>query len=485
MNTEPDTNVERNKQGTANRYMSPLLSTIFIGAGQLKNGQYLKGLLLSIYQLLVWFVNLKAFSLGFFPAYSFIKRNLLGLVTLGTVPGQDHSLFLMVKGSLALAFVLILLTLRVINIVDAYQNGRTVDRGEQVPDFKESWSNMIEIGFPYFSITPGMIFLSVASIFPILFTIGIAFTNYDLYHSPPGKLLEWIGFENFIDLTTVASWRDTFFSVFGWTVVWAIVSSIGMFVIGLFIAIILNCDRVKGSRIFRTILLIPWAMPAFVSVMIWRYLMNYNFGHINGMVEQVAPLLNKVLVPLSGLINKLFVPLNWLLSVVGSNVILHFDKVGKINWLGDIFWAKIAVLIVNLWLTTPFIVALCSGVLQSIPQNLYEAAKVDGANSWQKFSKITLPLVLRQLIPMLIMQFAFQFNNFGTIYLLTDGGPAVFGQKGRAGATDILISWVYKLTLKVNKYNYAAAISIIIFIIIASISIFQFMKSSSFQEEGY
>jgi len=480
-----NTRLEKNNQLGKNRYISAMLSTLFMGAGQFKNGQYLKGALFSIYQLALLFVSFKPLELELFPVFSFIKENLIGLYTLGTVPGADHSLFIMVRGSLALALLLIVVTIHIINVVDAYNNGKKLDHGGEVVGFKESWANMIQIGFPYFSITPGIVFLSVASIFPILFTIFIAFTNYDLYHSPPGKLLEWVGIQNFIDLTTVASWRDTFFSVFGWTIVWAIISSIGMFVIGLLLAIILNSDRVKGSRIFRTILLIPWAMPAFVSVMIWRYLTNYNFGHINQMIGKIAPVLNRFLVPISGLINKLFMPFNWLLSAVGSNIVLHFDKLEKINWLGDVLWAKVAVLMVNLWLTTPFIVALCSGVLQSIPDNLYEAAKVDGANSWQKFSGITLPLVLRQLVPMLIMQFAFQFNNFGTIYLLTDGGPAVFGQRGRAGGTDILISWVYKLTLKVNKYNYAAAISIVIFLIIASISIFQFLKSGSFDEEGY
>lgn len=472
----------RAKHKIDNKYVSAVLSTIFMGAGQLKNGQYIKGVLFSFYQLCLWFVNFSSWKLELFPAFKFIKKYLGKLYTLGSLPGEDHSLFIMVKGSVAVVLLLGLLIIHIINIVDAYRNGKLIDQGQEVPDFKESWHNMIDIGFPYFSITPGMIFLMVASIFPILFTIGIAFTNYDLYHSPPGKLLDWVGMRNFVDLTTVASWRDTFVSVFGWTVIWAVVSTIGMFALGLFLAIILNNKRIKGRNIFRTILLIPWAIPAFVSVMIWRYLLNYNFGHINQMIAKLAPLANKVLVPMSGVINKLLAPLNWIFAQFGSQIVLNFDQVGRVDWLGDIFWARIAVLIVNLWLTTPFIVALCSGVLQSIPQNLYEAAKVDGASIWQKFTNITLPLVLRQLIPMMIMQFAFQFNNFGTIYLLTDGGPAVFGQKGRAGGTDILISWVYKLTLKVNKYNYAAAISIIIFLVIASFSIYQYVTSDSIKE---
>ena len=152
-----------------NKYVSAVLSTIFMGAGQLKNGQYIKGILFSLYQLLLWFVNFSAWKLELFPAFKFIKNYLGKLYTLGSLPGEDHSLFIMVKGSVAVVLLLGLLTIHIINIVDAYRNGKLIDQGQEVPDFKKSWHNMIDIGFPYFSITPGMIFLMVASIFPILF----------------------------------------------------------------------------------------------------------------------------------------------------------------------------------------------------------------------------------------------------------------------------------------------------------------------------
>ncbi len=416
------------------RYISALLSTFFMGLGQIFNGQYIKGILFSLYYVGLWLQT---------PTY-FI-RSFKELITLGTEPGKDHSLFLLIYGIVAVVLLLVIIGIHIFNIFDAYNNGKKIDRGEEVPGFKRTVSNFIHDGFSYICITPGMLFLTIATIFPLIFTVCIAFTNYDLYHSPPGHILQWVGLNNFSSIMTLATWRKTFVNVFFWTILWTVVTTITIFALGLFLAVVLNHKKIKFRNILRTVLMIPWAIPFVFSTLIWRGLLNYNFGQVNH-----------------------------LLALLG---------IEKVPWLQDIMWARIAVLLVNLWLSYPFIMALCSGTLQSIPDELYEVADVDGATPWQKFSNITLPLVVRQLAPIVIMQFAFHFNNFGIIYLLNDGGPAVFGNQGGAGGTDILISWVYKMTFQKMKFNYAAAISILIFFVVAGFSIYQFTRTDSFKEE--
>jgi arabinogalactan oligomer/maltooligosaccharide transport system permease protein len=450
---KPKSNTATKPQGN-NKITSALLSLLYMGLGQLKNGQYTKGIIFTIYQSIFWFLNIDVVTEGALPNFSvefqpfyvigFLQEKIYGVYTLGTVAGEHHSLFFLIEGLMAIVFVLILIGIHIFNVADAYKNGKLIDQGEEVPDFKKSLEYFSEAGFPYIGMSPGTIFLFVATIFPVIFTVCLAFVNYDNQHLPPGQLLQWVGFRNFKDLVMFSQWRGTFIQVFTWTVIWSVASTVLSYGLGLFVAVVLNHEDIKFRNIFRTVLLIPWAIPAFVSILIWRYLLNYNFGHMNQM-----------------------------LALIG---------IGKVEWLSDSLYAKIAVLLVNLWLSFPFAMAVCSGILQSISEALYEAAIVDGATVLQKFFHITLPLVLRQVTPLLIMQFAFQFNNFGIIFLLNDGAPPIFGGAGSAGHTDILISWVYKLVIRKGLYSYGSAISIIIFFVVAGFSIYQFRQSDAFKE---
>ncbi|MFO7820247.1 MAG: sugar ABC transporter permease [Halanaerobacter sp.] len=459
------------KTDSIQRWISSVLSVIYMGLGQLVNKQYLKGLLFMLYHSVILFININfsfvtfgnvnfsflpfqalkipIINLSFEPFYLFnyLQQKIVGLYTLGTTPIEHHSLFFLIKGLVAILFVILLLAIYIFNVVDAYKNGELADKGEEVPNFTESWDHFLEIGFPYIGISPSMIVLLAATVFPVVFTVCLAFVNYDANHLPPRAILSWVGLENFKALLTLSMFKNAFISVFLWTVIWAVASTILSYGLGLFVAVVLNHKRIKFRNIFRTILLVPWAIPAFVSILIWRYLLNSNFGHVNELLQMLG--------------------------------------MAKVNWLnGSPLVAKIAILVVNLWLSFPFAMAVCSGILQSISETLYEAAIVDGATVLQKFFHITLPLVLRQVTPLLIMQFAFQFNNFGIIFLLNKGNPAVpeYYSAG-AGGTDILISWVYKLIINKELYSYGAAISIIIFFVVAGFSIYQFRQSDAFQEE--
>lgn len=418
--------------GSKHRKIATVLS-IIPGMGQIYNKQFVKGL--------IFLVLIGSFIVAF---ADLLNMGLWGIVTLGTEVPRDHSVFLLVEGILALIVIVFGLGIYAFNLYDAYQNGKKRDIGTPLNSVKEQYRNLLDQGFPYLMVSPGFLLLIFVVVFPIIFVILIGFTNYDLYHSPPAKLVDWVGFKNFIDIFTLPMWRETFLSVFSWTVIWTFVATTLQVALGIFLAIIVNQSGIKGKAIIRTIFILPWAVPAFVSILVFSGMFNETFGAIN-------------------------------------NQVLALFGIEKIAWMTDPFWAKIALIMIQTWLGFPFIFAMTTGILQSIPGELYEAATVDGATAWQQFRKITLPLVLYATAPILITQYTFNFNNFSIIYLFNGGGPAVAGQD--AGGTDILISWIYKLTMTSAQYGKAAALTMILSLIVITVALWQFKRTKSFQEE--
>jgi len=312
------------------------------------------------------------------------------------------------------------------------------------PGLRESLRAGYERSFPYLLTMPGVLMLIFVVIFPLLFAVSLAFTNYDLYHSPPKNLVDWVGFDNFVKLATVPMWNRSFFGVFSWTLVWTVCSTSLQIGVGLLLALFVNDKRIRFKKLIRTILILPWAVPNFVSILIFSALFNDTFGAIN---RSIVKRLGMEAIP----------------------------------WLTDPIYTKIALIAIQAWLGFPFLFALFTGVLQSISSEWYEAADVDGGSRWQKFRHITLPHVLFATGPLLIIQYTSNFNNFNIIYLFNGGGPAVRGQT--AGGTDILISWVYKLTFTSNNYSMAAAVSLLIGLVVIGFAFFQFRRSRAFREE--
>ena len=249
------------------------------------------------------------------------------------------------------------------------------------------------------------------------------------------------GFHNFGKLVNDPLYRTPFLKVFVWTFVYATLVVFASFALGLFLAITLDKKGMRFQRFYRSALIIPWAMPGFLSLLIWAGLLNDDFG----------------------VINKLF----------GIHV----------PWLFDANWARVSVVMVSVWLTTPYFFLVSLGALQSIPAELTEAARVDGGGAWAIFRRVTLPLLLVAVAPLMIASFAFNFNNFNNIYLLTGGGPYT-GSSSIAGSTDILISYTYKLAIATGKgqdYGLASAVAIIIFFIVATISGVSFYRSKALE----
>ncbi len=255
------------------------------------------------------------------------------------------------------------------------------------------------------------------------------------------------GAKNFSRLFTSPALRGPFIKIFIWTFVFAGMSVLLTFSVGLFFALVFNHPGMPARKIFRSLLLIPYAIPAFISVNVWRGMLNPHIGIIPKFLE----------------------------SVFGASPL----------WLSDPFWAKFGILVVQTWLGFPYMMLICTGALQSIPGEIYEAAKIDGAPPWRQLINMTLPMLLVAVGPLLIASFAFNFNNFTVIDIYAEGGPPIANSPTPAGHTDILITYIFRLAFQGGRgsdFGYASAITIIIFLIIAVVTALQFRYTKVWED---
>lgn len=408
------------------------LFSIIPGVGQLYNRQWVKGFIFIVLTI--------AYTIAF---GNIINMGIWGLRTLGTELPRDNSVFLLAEGILALIILVFGVIIYYFNIKDAYTNGKKRDEDKPMFSIRDHYQALISEGYPYLVSGPALILLVFTVIFPILFSFALAFTNYDLYHSPPANLFDWVGLKTFAKIFTVDIWRSTFFDVLGWTIIWTLVATTLQVGIGIFLAVLVNQKDIKFKKTIRTLLVLPWAVPAFVTILIFAGMFNNSFGAIN-------------------------------------NDVLAFFGVSPIPWMTDAIWTRIALISIQGWLGFPYVFVVTTGVLQSIPEDLYEASTLDGASIFQQFRNITLPLILISMAPIIITQYATNFNNFNIIYLFNGGGPSISGST--AGGTDILVSWIYKLTMQSSQYALAAALTILLSVFVMGIALWQFRRTDSFKE---
>lgn len=421
----------------SNSNKAAVYSALFMGSGQFYNREWVKG----IFFFLIELITLSLVVLNVIP------HSIWGLITLGEVAGprNDHSIGLMINGIISIVFLFIVILIYIYNIKDAKKVRQDIENEIKPLNSKQYIKYVWDKYFPHVLLSPAVLLIIFFTLLPILFTFLIAFTNYGPKHLPPGKLVDWVGFKNFIRLFTQSDWLKTLVGVGTWTIFWAIITTLLNYFSGLGLALITNAKGVKFKKLWRTLFILPYAIPAFISLLVFKLVFS-GPGPVNTLLLNI------------GFISK------------------------KIPFLTDHTMAKIMVIAVYAWTGAPYWMALMSGVLTNIDKSLYEAAEIDGATKWQQFAKITVPMVLFQTAPLLIMTFAHNFNNFGMIYLLTKGEPTNAGFN-QAGSTDILISWIYKMTLEKQWYGMAAAVTIIIFIVVASIAAYSFNKTKSFKEE--
>jgi arabinogalactan oligomer/maltooligosaccharide transport system permease protein len=250
-----------------------------------------------------------------------------------------------------------------------------------------------------------------------------------------------VGLANFTRAFTDPAVSGPFLSILTWNFAFAFLSVIITFVAGLLVAMALNSPDLRALRWYRVLIILPYAMPSFAMLLVWRDLFNQDFGLVNNLTGQ------------------------------------------DVNWFGEVWTARAAILLIQFWLGYPYMFLVCLGALQSIPKDLTEAAAVDGARRYQAFRAVVFPLLLVAVAPLLISSFAFNFNNFNIIALTTNGGPFP-PDNPRAGATDLLVSLVYKLAFAAGgaQYGFAAAVSILIFLIVATVSIIGFRRTAALEE---
>ncbi len=265
----------------------------------------------------------------------------------------------------------------------------------------------------------------------------------------------YVGFKNFAQIAKDEGVRKPFVKIFIWTVVFAALTVFITLAIGMVLGCLVQWEFLKGRSVYRLFLVLPYAVPAFISILVFRGLFNESYGEINAIIRSVMSIL----------------PGTW----------------EDIAWFNSPMWAKTMLIIVNAWLGYPYMMILCMGLLKSIPDDLYEASAMDGATFINNFFKITLPLLIKPLTPLLIASFAFNFNNFVLIQLLTNGSPDILDANPQAGETDLLVSYTYRIAFQGNggqNYGLAAAIATLIFLLVGAIAVVQLWFTRKLAQEA-
>lgn len=414
-------------------------SMVVMGLGQLLYKQWAKGLMFLFIQVsfIVYMIFIGA-------------SDLFGFFTLGINESNawygiegDNSVVMLIMGILSILIILLYILLYIANIKDVYRTQCAVDTLKKPISFKQEMGALLDKSFHKTALALPIIGVCVFSILPIIFMILIAFTNYGGDIVPPA-LVDWVGLENFKKILSLGQFAPTFFKIFGWNMIWAILATAINYFAGLGLALLLNKKCVKGKVIWRAFPILAYAIPGFITLLGFKFMFSYGG------------------------------PINYYITQAGKE---------GIGFLGlDAKWsARLIGLAVNAWISIPSTMLLATGILSNINSDLYEAARVDGASSWKQFIKITLPYVLFATTPVLISQFIGNFNNFGIFYFLR-GGLYVDGYF-LASDTDLLINWLYNMSIDNNYYSIGAAISLIIFIITSGISLAVYVLSPSYKQE--
>lgn len=415
------------------------LSMCLMGLGQLCYGQIAKGLLyLAVLALAV---------------YYYVRRgiqDLMGLFTLGTTEGNtwlgvegDNSVIMLLMGILSVIALLFLIVCYVSNIKDAYETQKRCERGGKPAHFKEDLKQLLDKKFYKTVLFFPVLGVCVFNILPIIFMIAIAFTNYGGNIVPP-RLVDWVGFDNFIQIATLAQFAPTFVKILSWNLVWATVSTAVNYFAGLGLALLLNKECVKGKVFWRAFPMLAYAVPGFITLLGFQFMFSYG-GPINQIITDMG----------YRAIGFLDIDAKWIARTIGFGV--------------------------NAWISVPSIMLLATGILSNRDLSQIESAKIDGANAFQQFRHITLPFVLFSTTPVLISQFIGNFNNFGIFFFLR-GGLYIDGYF-LASDTDLLINWLYNLSINNNYYSIGATISLVIFLITSLLSLLIYTRSSSYKEE--
>ncbi len=432
------------------------LSFVVMGGGQILRGQIVKGLIFLAIEVLFFLYLFVGIAGGVSGAYWMSMLPSLGLVGPGNTYDpvldtyvytyNDNSFKILLYGILTIFIICAFVLLWAGNVKSAYETQKAVMAGKPVMKFKDDLRHLVDEGFYKTLLTLPVTGIFIFTLLPLVFMILIAFTNYDGVHDGyVTNLFSWVGLQNFKTLLfsggSTNSYASTFAGILGWTLVWAFFATFTNYFLGIIVAMMINKKGIRFKKMWRTIFVVTIAIPQFISLLYVSKMFDKS-GIVNGFLMR------------AGILSE------------------------PIDFWGDSerYWiARLLVILINIWIGVPYLMLIATGILMNIPQDLYEAARIDGANAVQQFRHITMPYMLFITAPYLLTSFTGNINNFNVIYLLSAGAPtnsAASSASGSVGYTDLLITWLFKITTGADaSYYMASVIGIIVFVVCAVITL--------------
>lgn len=428
------------------------LSMLVMGLGNMLHKQAVKGVLFLAAEVLylAFMISNGFHCLAMLPSLGSIEQEEVWneALQIYEYTQGDNSVLILLYGVATIMLSILMFFVWRESLKSAYQAECLDKEGKHVNTFGEDLRTLLHENVQKLLMTPPLVFIFGLTVLPLVFMICMAFTNYSKLDNHL-VLFDWVGLENFRTLFDSSSiLGSTFWSVLAWTIIWAFFATFTNYIFGMILAMVINRPGTKAKSFWRFCFVLSCAVPSFVSLLIMRTMLQPD-----------------------GAVNVLLRNLGWIAS----------DS--SLPFFTDPLWAKVTIIVINIWVGVPYTLLQLTGVLQNIPGELYEAAKIDGANTVQIFSKITLPYMLYITTPYLIATFTGNVNNFNIIYLLSGGDP-VTNLASTAGSTDLLVTWLYKLTIDKQYYNVGAVIGILTFVILAAVSLLAYRNSKSYKEEG-
>ena len=431
------------------------LSYLIFGVGDLSKGKIYKGVLFFLSEVL-YILYITFFGWQYISKFGTLGTVETHTIQKGIVKQQvfgDNSMLILLYSVLTIVITAVVFVIYIANIKDAYKHQLMRERGEKPTTLREDVRDFLDGKYHITLLSFPVLMISIFNILPLIFMILIAFTNYDKAHMPPGTLFTWVGLDNFtslFDIVNTPKKAKTFLELTEWTLIWAVVATFTNYILGMIVALMINKKGIKLKALWRTLFVITIAVPQFVSLLLMNQMLQTN-GSINVLLTGIRQLFG------------------------GGKVEIQFLN-------SSTLMARMTVIIVNIWVGIPYTILSMSGILMNIPEDLYESARIDGASPFKTFTAITLPYMIFVTTPQLITPFVGDIHNFNVIYLLTGGGPSTEAYY-QAGRTDILVTWLFTLTMSSQDYGLAASIGILVFIVCATLSLIIYNNSKSMKDE--
>lgn len=437
-----------------------------MGFGNIYRKQYLRGILFMLMEIVFigYMIFFGGYWLGMLPSLGKLGPTEVATEVQGrrgtnivyTTVYNDNSFKILLYGVLTLFFIIAFIYTWRVNIRQNKINDQIVRSGKKVKSTGDDMRSLVDNNFHKTLLALPSLGILIFTVLPIIFMILVAFTNYDGTHNGySNNLFHWMGLDNFNEMLNWSSGATTYSATFAevlvWTLIWAFFATFTNYFLGMLVAMAINKKGIKFKKGWRTVLVLTIAIPQFISLL-----------YVSKMFAR------------NGIVNNLLMDFGWI------------DQAHLIDFWGEPTLARITVIVINIWIGIPYLMLITTGILMNIPADLYESAKIDGANPWQQYTKITLPYMLFVTGPYLLTSFTGNMNNFNVIYLLTGGAPTnnTSSAPGTVGYTDLLITWLFKITQGAeSKYYLASVVGILVFVVVAVISLVVYNLLPSIKNE--